>query len=133
MPNNLFLVYTNMCLSESFNLIDNSIYRIQVFHVLAHDGTGGETLLVDGRNCAESLLDKHPESFHHLTKAIIQHEYFEPALKIRSLGTVLSVHPTTGEFTQIRYCAIFNHFQFSDPNEQKNYVKKENQNLLDSC
>ncbi|XP_021346618.1 trimethyllysine dioxygenase, mitochondrial-like, partial [Mizuhopecten yessoensis] len=74
---------------------------IQVFHVLEHEGEGGQTLLVDGQHCAEKLRSKYPEDFDLLTKTVIPHEYYEEKLRVRSLGTVLSVHPATGQFLQI--------------------------------
>ncbi|XP_069105009.1 trimethyllysine dioxygenase, mitochondrial-like [Argopecten irradians] len=79
---------------------------IQVFHVLGHDGDGGQTLLVDGLHCAERLRAKHPEDFDILTRTVFPHEYNEEKLRIRSLGTVLSVHPTTRQFLQIQSVLI---------------------------
>lgn len=96
-----------MCIGNTSEMVSHFIYnfyfRIQVFHVVEHDGEGGETLLVDGFYAAEQLRQKDAEAYEFLTKQVVAHEYFEPKIKIRSLGTVLSLHPTTGRLMHIRF------------------------------
>lgn len=41
---------------------------LQLFHLLEHDGKGGETLLVDGFYLAKRLKELYPEHFQTLTK-----------------------------------------------------------------
>ncbi|XP_033760567.1 trimethyllysine dioxygenase, mitochondrial-like [Pecten maximus] len=102
---------------------------IQVFHVLEHDGEGGQTLLVDGQYCAEQLRSKHPEDFDLLTKTVVPHEYYEEKLRLRSLGTVLSVHPTTGQFLQIRYNPYDRSPMYTLPPDQQQAFYRAYENL----
>ena len=81
--------------------------RIQVFHVLEHQGTGGETLLVDGFFAAETLRRENPTAFKCLTETVVAHEFYDSEHQVRSLGTVLSLHPTTNKLLNIRYFSIF--------------------------
>lgn len=78
-------------------------YRIQVFHVLEHQGTGGETLLVDGFFAAETLRQDNPTAFKCLSETVVAHEFYDSDHRVRSLGTVLSIHPTTKKMFSIRY------------------------------
>ncbi|XP_048746298.1 trimethyllysine dioxygenase, mitochondrial-like [Ostrea edulis] len=76
---------------------------IQVFHVLEHNGTGGETLLVDGFHVAETLRRNNPAEFECLAETVVPHEFYDKEHRVRSLGTVLTLHPTTKELLSIRY------------------------------
>lgn len=44
---------------------------LQLFHLLAHEGTGGQTLLVDGFYAASKLKEKYPSHYDLLTKVKI--------------------------------------------------------------
>lgn len=88
-------MYFNMCLECN--------YRIQVFHVLEHQGTGGETLLVDGFFAAETLRQDNPTAFKCLSETVVAHEFYDSDHRVRSLGMVLSIHPTTKKMFSIRY------------------------------
>ncbi|KAJ8310775.1 hypothetical protein KUTeg_012640 [Tegillarca granosa] len=46
-----------------------------VFHVVEHDGEGGETLLVDGFYAAEQLRQKDAKAYEFLAKKVVAHEY----------------------------------------------------------
>jgi trimethyllysine dioxygenase len=55
---------------------DNSYYTdpcgLQVFHLLSHEqGSGGQTLLVDGFYAASILRELHPESYELLSNTLI--------------------------------------------------------------
>lgn len=46
----------------------------QMFHLLSHtDGSGGESLLVDGMRCARTLFKEDPEAFKVLCETKINH------------------------------------------------------------
>lgn len=81
--------------------------RIQVFHCLRHEGTGGRTLLVDGFYAAEKLRQQSPESFELLAHVPIRHEYIEKTGShqnhMTGIGPVLNVHPWNKELYLIRY------------------------------
>ena len=40
---------------------------LQLFHLLKHDGEGGNTLLVDGFQLADTMRRKHPKHFEVLS------------------------------------------------------------------
>lgn len=96
--------YTKLALgAHTDNTYFNSPSGIQVFHVVEHTGEGGQTLLVDGFHAAENIRRQYPDSFDILTKVVVPHQYFDEQRKMRSLGTILKLHPTTGELLSIRY------------------------------
>ncbi|KAL2080399.1 hypothetical protein ACEWY4_024192 [Coilia grayii] len=80
---------------------------IQVFHCLRHEGTGGRTLLVDGFNAADKLLQRSPKLFELLTQVPIKHEYLENlsdhSNHMVGIGPVLNVYPWNNEVYMIRY------------------------------
>lgn len=81
--------------------------RIQVFHCLRHEGTGGRTLLVDGFYAAEKVLQHAPEDFELLARVPIKHEYIENmsdhSNHMIGIGPVLNVYPWNNEVYMIRY------------------------------
>ncbi|XP_059153732.1 trimethyllysine dioxygenase, mitochondrial-like isoform X1 [Physella acuta] len=87
----------------------NTPAGIQVFHCLEHRGSGGATLLVDGFNALETLKKTDPASFEILVQTPVIHEYKEevssvsPGYHISSLAPVVSLHPTSQEFVNIRF------------------------------
>ncbi|XP_038861680.1 trimethyllysine dioxygenase, mitochondrial-like isoform X2 [Salvelinus namaycush] len=84
-----------------------SLIRIQVFHCLKHEGTGGRTLLVDGFYSADQVLQKTPDNFELLARVPIKHEYIENVSDHRNhmigIGPVLNVYPWNNEVFMIRY------------------------------
>ena len=102
------LAYTNITLASH---TDTSYFchpiSIQVFHCLQHDGTGGETILVDGFHAAESLRQEDPEAFRLLCKHPISHEFRDKNVgykyDFKSLAPVLVTNPVSGELVSIRY------------------------------
>lgn len=96
--------YTNIELGAH---TDNSYLAapagLQVFQCLRHDGSGGETLLVDGFHAAEQLRAQHPDDFRFLCDTAVYHEYLEPGHYMRNLAPVLTTQPVTGALTAIRY------------------------------
>ncbi len=99
--------YTNLALGAHNDTSYLSIpMGVQVFHCVAHDGGGGETLLLDGFNAASLLRQQDPHSFDMLCKHELEHEYKEKGSKphhLRSLDTILKVHPVSGHLEWIRY------------------------------
>ena len=81
--------------------------RIQVFHCLKHEGSGGRTLLVDGFHAAEKVRQNSPENFELLANIPIRHEYVENTGDHRNhmtgIGPVLNVYPWNSELYLIRY------------------------------
>jgi len=65
--------YTNLGLPAH---TDNSYFTdpcgLQIFHLLLHEqGTGGQTLLVDGFYAASILKELHPESYDLLSRILV--------------------------------------------------------------
>ena len=96
--------YTNIALGAH---TDTSYFSepagIQMFHCLQHDGEAGETLLVDGFHAAQLLRQDHPQHFDFLCRQHVYHEYMEPGYHMRSLDTVLKLHPLDGRLVRLRY------------------------------
>jgi hypothetical protein len=79
------------------------MFRIQVFHCIHHDGEGGNTLLVDGFNCAEKLRASNPAAYDTLTSTIVPHEYIEgKSYHLYCQAPVLKVDPLTSRLVQFR-------------------------------
>ncbi|CAH1801717.1 unnamed protein product [Owenia fusiformis] len=76
---------------------------IQVFHLLEHTGAGGETLLVDGFKALETLRRNHKWAYDFLVETSIVHEYVEPGIDIKSLDSIINVHPITKEPIALRF------------------------------
>ncbi|XP_005994796.1 trimethyllysine dioxygenase, mitochondrial [Latimeria chalumnae] len=80
---------------------------MQIFHCLRHEGTGGQTLLVDGFHAAEKVHQETPENFELLSKVPIKHEYIENVGDCHNhmigVGPVLNVYPWNNELYMIRY------------------------------
>lgn len=71
--------------------------------MLDHEGTGGETVLVDGYRAAESLKIKHLESFDTLCNTAIKAEYIETdTVHFSATDPVIKLHPVTREVFHIR-------------------------------
>lgn len=76
---------------------------LQVFHCVHHDGTGGETLLVDGFRAAHDLKQTHPNSYNRLATLSIESEYIEPGQHYLNVDPILKLHPITNQLQQIRF------------------------------
>ncbi|EEH44311.2 trimethyllysine dioxygenase [Paracoccidioides brasiliensis Pb18] len=80
---------------------------LQMFHMLSHtDGSGGESLLVDGFEAAKTLYKEDPEAYRVLTEQCIsghasgnEDVCMQPARPF----PVLNHHPVTGELYQVRW------------------------------
>lgn len=102
-------IYSSSVLDFVCFLFDTSGFslRIQVFHCLKHEGTGGKTLLVDGFYAAEKLRQQSPENFELLARVPINHNYIENTGNHRNhmtgIGPVLNVYPWNNEIYMIRY------------------------------
>ncbi|KAI9098893.1 mitochondrial protein [Phlyctochytrium arcticum] len=57
---------------------------LQMFHLLEHDGTGGDSLFVDGFSVAQQLKEKYPAAYHTLsTTPLMAHSAGDPATFIQ--------------------------------------------------
>ncbi|XP_063823872.1 trimethyllysine dioxygenase, mitochondrial [Ostrinia nubilalis] len=77
---------------------------LQILHCLEHvDGTGGETILVDGFYGATRLKEDHPEDFEFLTKFNVEEEFVEKEHNYRHSAPVIRIDTDTQDLVQIRY------------------------------
>ncbi|XP_038119720.1 uncharacterized protein LOC6044961 isoform X2 [Culex quinquefasciatus] len=75
---------------------------IQVLHCIQFNGTGGETILIDGFKAAEQYKLKNPEAYERLTKVPLSCEYIEHGQYHVDTTPVLKTNILTGELEQIR-------------------------------
>nr|CDJ82170.1 Taurine catabolism dioxygenase TauD TfdA domain containing protein [Haemonchus contortus] len=86
----------------------NQTPGIQVFHCLHAAEKGGDTVLVDGFQCATQLKDENPRAFKLLSKRMIEHHYIEtgakngplystsrekPVIELDSWGNIVQIRP----------------------------------------
>ncbi|KAI8770578.1 trimethyllysine dioxygenase, mitochondrial, partial [Biomphalaria glabrata] len=82
---------------------------VQVFHCLKHNGSGGETLLVDGFKALDILRSVDQAAFKVLASVVIPHEYKEqasgnhPGYHLYNLSPVVTLHPISGEYISLRF------------------------------
>lgn len=78
---------------------------LQLFHLLFHDGTGGETMLVDSLYCTEQLKQQSPESYELLSRQPIPaHSAGEESVCIRpAIPQPVIKLGTDGELVQVRW------------------------------
>ncbi|KAJ5085377.1 Trimethyllysine dioxygenase [Penicillium argentinense] len=100
--------YTNEALGVH---TDNTYFtdpaRLQLFHLLSHtDGSGGESLLVDGFSAADELFRTDPR----LHKALTLHRHpwhasgnEDVCIQPSYMTPVFSIHPDLGRIYQIRW------------------------------
>ncbi|XP_018331143.1 trimethyllysine dioxygenase, mitochondrial isoform X2 [Agrilus planipennis] len=72
------------------------------FHMLSYEGTGGNTLLVDGFNAATNLKNNRPELYDTLTKNVIEWEYVDEGVHYSNIDHIIKHHPLTKDLWQIR-------------------------------
>ncbi|CAK1578089.1 unnamed protein product [Parnassius mnemosyne] len=96
--------YTNIHLAEH---TDNTYFTeaagLQIFHGLEHtDGTGGETILVDGFYGAKLLEKEFPNDYEFLTSFDIDAEFLEDGHHYRHSGPVITIDKMK-DIKQIRF------------------------------
>lgn len=89
------------------NTYFNDAAGIQVLHCTEHNGTGGESLLLDGFKAAADLRRKYPESYARLTTVPIPAEYIEPGQHHVFDGPAIRLNQVTGQPEQIRFAFSF--------------------------
>ncbi|KAF8340291.1 uncharacterized protein EI90DRAFT_2966067 [Cantharellus anzutake] len=99
--------YTNMALKAH---TDTTYFTdpcgLQIFHLLSHtEGSGGESLLVDGFRAASILQEKHPEDFEILMRTRVPtHAVGDALYKYTVIGEGYPIITTRGgEPSMIRY------------------------------
>ena len=75
---------------------------LQMLHCLAFDGTGGESVIVDGLRVAERLARDDRQAFRVLTTVSVPGRYLEAGVSLRSSRPVIRLGPA-GDIVQISY------------------------------
>ena len=57
---------------------------LQMFCCIERDGTGGESVVVDGFAIAETLRSNYPDDFEVLTRVSVPGHYIEPGVELRT-------------------------------------------------
>lgn len=84
---------------------------IEVFHLLEHDGAGGESLLVDGFNAVDTVRRENPQNYQTLKDTLVPFEYMataadgKPPYLMRAYSPIFTEHPGTGELLTFRFNA----------------------------
>ncbi|KAF9426260.1 hypothetical protein BGZ94_006763 [Podila epigama] len=80
---------------------------LQMFHLLHHDGEGGDNLLVDGFHCAKILKEKYPASYKTLSEIRVPaHSAGDAATHIVPTprrNPILNHDPMTNDLMQVRF------------------------------
>lgn len=79
---------------------------LQLFQLLEHHGEGGQSLYVDGFNCAAQLKKKDPKAYHTLSTSLISsHSSGDKSTIIKPATPfhILNHHPVTRRLHQIRW------------------------------
>lgn len=87
--------------------IDGTYYddtpRLIIFHLLAFNGIGGKTLMIDGLHLAEKLRAEEPKIFETLTKINVPCQFIEKGCYYLASTPTIRLHPENGEILQFRF------------------------------
>ncbi|XP_049865340.1 trimethyllysine dioxygenase, mitochondrial isoform X2 [Pectinophora gossypiella] len=97
--------YTNLPLAvHNDNTYFTEAAGLQILHCLEHsNGTGGDTLLIDGFYGANRLKDESPEDFKFLSTFDVEAEYIEEGHHHKYKAPVIKVDDKTKDLVQIRF------------------------------
>ncbi|GME89789.1 unnamed protein product [[Candida] boidinii] len=100
---------------------------LQLFHLLKHDGEGGDTTIADGFHVAHTLKKNFPEYYDILTKVKLSfHSAGEPGIFMEpnTSRSIIELNPLTNEVEMIRWNTSdrssfmnFSNFSTSDNND----------------
>jgi len=79
---------------------------LQLFHLLEHKGTGGETILVDGFRAAKILRAEDPQAYKTLSKVPIPSHAFgniDSSIQPFNPFPVFNHHSVNGDLVQVRW------------------------------
>uniref|UniRef100_A0A182SDK9 Trimethyllysine dioxygenase, mitochondrial n=1 Tax=Anopheles maculatus TaxID=74869 RepID=A0A182SDK9_9DIPT len=97
--------YTNGFLGpHTDNTYFSDAAGLQVLHCIQFNGSGGETLLVDGFRAVEQLRETDPEAYERLCEYPLEAEYMEEDKHHQFIAPVIRKHPVlAGSVEQIRF------------------------------
>ena len=101
--------YTSM----SLGLHTDTIYiknspGLEAFHVIKKAEEGGESVFMDGFNCANLLREQNPQAFDILTRTNVQAEFYKKGeYDLRYTDSLIKLNPLDGHLMQIRYRNLF--------------------------
>ena len=68
-----------------------NLYSIQICHILEHNGTGGETTIVDGFKVVQQLRERYPEAFEFFRTTPVPFQYLDGDHSLYQMRTVFDV------------------------------------------
>lgn len=74
---------------------------LQMFCCTARQGSGGQSIIVDGLAIAEDLERDFADHYELLTRVPIPGHYIEPGVELRACRPAIQLDPRTGVFRQI--------------------------------
>lgn len=94
--------YTNVYLGpHNDNTYFNDASGLQILHCIQHDGTGGESLLVDGFNVALNLRKENREAFDRLKSTHVPCEYIETGKHHKHIAPIIQFNEATQQLEQV--------------------------------
>ncbi|XP_053685520.1 uncharacterized protein LOC128735068 [Sabethes cyaneus] len=85
------------------NTYFNDASGLQILHCIQFNGSGGETMLIDGFKAAEQLNLKDPKAFERLCNYPLTGEYLEEGKHHSYCAPVIKRNVITGEVEQLRF------------------------------
>jgi trimethyllysine dioxygenase len=85
------------------NTYFNDASGLQILHCIFHEGTDGDTFLVDGFKVCEKIREDHPDVFKRLCETMVPAEYIEEGKHHKHSAPIIKIDPITGRLQQIRY------------------------------
>ncbi|XP_055610536.1 uncharacterized protein LOC129757360 [Uranotaenia lowii] len=91
---------------------------LQILHCIQFNGTGGETILIDGFKAAEQLKLNQPDVFDRLCQYPVTAEYLEEGKNHTCCAPVIKKNIITGEVEQLRFNTYDRSVMKTIPQEQ---------------
>lgn len=97
--------YTSMALkAHTDNAYIKNAAGLEGFHVILTAKEGGESIIIDGFNCAEQLKQSHPADFDFLARTHIEVEYLKKGKHhLKSRSKIIELDEIHDTYFQIRH------------------------------
>ena len=86
-----------------------------MFHVLYFNGTGGESILVDGFKLAEVIKEESPYHYQILSTVPLNYQYKDKNNRYLSSFVPFKINPETGQVSEIHFNNLRPFFQSVHP------------------
>lgn len=97
------IAYTNeACFAHTDNTYFTDAAALKVLHCTNRDGSGGESIFIDGFNVLKRIREQHPKTYEYLCKTIIPSHHVADDYHFKHHAPVIGIDPLTNEPNQIR-------------------------------